>query len=345
MGINDELLSRSISHAIFLERLKTGEQRKVLTFLQDKVYNDLTKIVQGRLRDNITTKRLLAMQKAYGKIIKNGFVKAYDGFKNDLVKISDSEALYQVNMINRLSPVQLEMVLPSATLIDQVVNKPMLGRPLRHWFRDLGGDLGERVSAQINIGLAEGETVGQMVRRIRGTRALNYTDGVIATNARNTKTIVRTAVNNAVTQARETVYRRNEDVVKGVRYVATLDSRTTVICADLDGQVFNIDEGPRPPQHHQCRSSTSPVIKSWREMGINLKEAPAGTRASLNGAVPAKTTYPEWLKKQPIAIQNEVLGKGKARLFRRGKVKFDRFVDPTGKALTLIELEALEKNL
>jgi hypothetical protein len=46
-----------------------------------------------------------------------------------------------------------------------------------------------------------------------------------------------------------------------------------------------------------------------------------------------------WLRRQPVATQNEVLGATRARLFREGKATLSRFV--TGnRVLTLAELRA-----
>ena len=82
-----------------------------------------------------------------------------------------------------------------------------------------------------------------------------------------------------------------------------------------------------------------PVTKSWKELGINLKEAPAGTRASMNGQVPATMTYNDWLKKQPVGFQDDILGKAKGQLYRKGGLPMDKFVDmKTGHEFTLKEL-------
>jgi hypothetical protein len=120
-----------------------------------------------------------------------------------------------------------------------------------------------------------------------------------------------------------------------------LDNRTTEICIGYDGKVYPINEGPRPPFHWQCRTQAVPVLKSWKQLGINLKEAPEGTRSSMNGQEAAKITYPEWLKKQPIEFQDEVLGPTRAKLWRSGKVKIDRFTQD-GKLLTLDQLRKKE---
>jgi hypothetical protein len=68
----------------------------------------------------------------------------------------------------------------------------------------------------------------------------------------------------------------------------------------------------------------------------------AGERASMNGAVPADTTYGEWLKRQPADVVDDVMGKTKSKLFREGNLPIDRFVDDKGKVLSLDELRVRE---
>jgi len=65
----------------------------------------------------------------------------------------------------------------------------------------------------------------------------------------------------------------------------------------------------------------------------------AGTRASMNGQVPGNLTYNAWLRRQPRAFIDEVLGPTKARLYLDGRLHLDRFIDlDTGKPFTLQEL-------
>ena len=71
-----------------------------------------------------------------------------------------------------------------------------------------------------------------------------------------------------------------------------------------------------------------------------MDEAPAGTRASMNGQVPATTNYEGWLKKQPEGVQIEVLGKKRYQLWKNG-VPLGKFVS-NGKILSLSELSELE---
>ena len=81
----------------------------------------------------------------------------------------------------------------------------------------------------------------------------------------------------------------------------------------------------------------APVTKSWEELGIDKKEMPAGTRASMNGEVPDAVTYEGWFKDQDSAFQRRVLGSSRYELFQTGEVGITEFAR-NGRILTLAEL-------
>lgn len=78
------------------------------------------------------------------------------------------------------------------------------------------------------------------------------------------------------------------------------------------------------------RSQRNALIKNERE---------AWTKANV-GQVPADVDYDTWLRRQPAAFQDDVLGPGRAAAFRKG-LKLDKFVDRAGNELTLDELKDL----
>lgn len=55
---------------------------------------------------------------------------------------------------------------------------------------------------------------------------------------------------------------RMDPAVTGVRYDAVGDSRTTVICEELDGRCWKLEDPNivAPPAHFQCRSTLAPVL-------------------------------------------------------------------------------------
>ena len=126
------------------------------------------------------------------------------------------------------------------------------------------------------------------------------------------RTIVRTSVNQVQNQASQAVYAANSKVAPEYQYVATLDSRTSAVCRDLDGKTFAYNRGPTPPQHFNCRSTTVPVVDfdKLQKQYPTLEKPPVGkavTRPSATGKS-TDTTYGEWLLQQDKKLQVKTLG-------------------------------------
>lgn len=355
---NQILFDRAVRHSIFLERYKNGEVDKIVGFLNRQVLPDVTKQVQERYegiaaaRRTVAAKRLKSLQVAVSGEVSGGMRMASRILKKDLRALGVEEAAFQVNALGEaMRPIVVDFNLPNIPQINQIITRePILGQTLNGWFNKNIRDANDVIMGQVRIGLAQGESVGDVVKRLRGTAAAAFGDGTYNQIRNHMRTVVRTSANHVSTQTRETTYAENDDLIKGVQYVATLDARTTEICASLDGKVFPINEGLRPPMHHQCRSTTSPVLKSFKELGIPAKDLPDTTRAArqaeakLSGRVPARQTYPEWLKTQSVKTQNMALGPTRAKLWREGKVTIDRFINDSGKRLSLKNL-ALKEGL
>ena len=342
MSVNDDLLDALTRHQVYLQRLSGGIVRKVIALLN----RSDARIVERLLSEDVSSlsrtrqERLLSEIR---RIVEGAYEDATGALQIELEGLAEYEGEFQLDLFRRTVPVDLETVTPSGEQIIAAVNsRPFQGKLLREVYKELPAASFRRVRDAIRGGFVEGLTTGQIVRSIRGTRAQGYKDGILQQGRRETEAVVRTATNHTANTAREYIYERNASLIKGVRWNATLDGRTTLICASRDGKVYDPGKGPRPPAHFNCRSSTSPVLKSWRELGFDADEVPAGTRASMDGQVPADTTYDAWLRKQPRAFQDEVLGQKKAALFREG-VKVDRFVDRRGREFTLDELKRRER--
>jgi hypothetical protein len=126
-----------------------------------------------------------------------------------------------------------------------------------------------------------------------------------------------------------------------------LDKVISVDRVDFSGHVYNLETKigayiANGIWVHNCRCTTVPVTKSFRELGLDVDEVPAGTRASMNGQVPATQTYEQWLRRQSAEVQDDVLGVTKGALFRRGGLKIRDFINNAGKEYTLDELRKVE---
>lgn len=344
MAVNDDLADALTRHQIYLQRYGSATVRKILALLKRSDAQILERLLREDLSALSRTRQerlLTEMRRSF----ESAYTDATGALQLDLEALATYEGEYQLDLFRRVLPVKLETVAPSADQLLAAVNsRPFQGKLLKEVYTELSASAFRKVRDTIRAGIVEGRTTDQVVRDIRGRRSMGFRDGILESNRRATETVVRTAINHTANTAREYTYERNGNLIKGVRWNSTLDGRTSAVCRARDGKVYEPGKGPRPPAHFNCRSSTSPVTKSWRELGFDIDELPPATRASMNGQVPADQDYDTWLRKQPKAFQEEVLGPTRAKLFRKG-LKMERFVDRKGSTLTLNELKRLERDL
>ena len=233
-------------------------------------------------------------------------------------------------------------------------------------FRGLAESSAEKLDLAVRSGVFAGESLDQITRRLVGrlefadfgplsVKQLALAGGELTKVANNQiSTIVRTSVNQVTNQASQAVYAANKKVAPKYEYVATLDSKTSPICQRLDGQIFDYNKGPTPPQHFNCRSTTVPVVDfdGLQKKYPNLEKPPAtklDTRPSITGRVPQGTTYGSWLLNQDKKLQVKTLGsEGKVRIFKRlakkegsGQAALRKMIRNDGSEVSLQRLQQL----
>lgn len=338
---NEIIADRAIRHAVYLERFKSGQVNELMKLFNAQLEPELITLLQTNLDGlKLNTKRYKKLTEGIAKIYQEQFEDYFDKLEADMDNFSLLESKWELSAMQKAAPIKLDFILPSPETLKAIITqKPMQGALVKDWFDDLSKRAAKNVNREITMGIVNGNSTEEIVRRIKGTKAANYGDGILNRDRREIRAMVRTSVNHVSSNTREALYSANDDVIKGVQIVATLDDRTSEICIAMDGKVFEVGEGPRPPFHINCRTTTVPVLKSWKELGINLKEAPDGTRASMDGQVSATWTYDDWLKTQSKEDQNEILGVGKAELFRTGKIRAKDLIDQNYQPVSLKKLK------
>ncbi|BAQ92164.1 phage putative head morphogenesis protein [uncultured Mediterranean phage uvMED] len=236
-------------------------------------------------------------------------------------------------------------------------------------FRGIAESSVEKLDLAVRSGVFAGESLDQITRRLVGrlefadfgplsVKQLALAGGELTKIANNQiSTIVRTSVNQVTNQASQAVYAANKKVSPRYEYVATLDSRTSPICQRLDGQTFDYNNGPTPPQHFNCRSTTVPVVDfdGLQKKYPNLEKPPAtkfDTRPSSTGRVPQGQAYGDWLLQQDRKLQIKTLGnEGKVRIFKKlaksektGQAALRKMIRNDGSERSLTDLERLYGN-
>ncbi len=350
--VNDQLLDRVIRHAVFLERYKASTVNKMLSVLAkaDKALRAelaermLAIDVRGFDTGPVTTQRIEQMIAAILAARGNNMTEISDALRAEMLGLAEYETPFMTAMIQTAIPAQVlahvSLITPSPQQVyAAALARPFQGKLLGEVLTSLIDADATRIRDTIRIGFVTRRTTPQIIRDL-----LSSTGTLLGTR-RNVEAITRTALQHTAMVARQQVGVENASVIKAVKFVATLDSRTTPICQALDGKTWPPDsEKIRwPPIHWQCRSTIVYVTKSWRELGIDMDETSEGTRRAMAGEVPKNLTYNGWLKQQSAALQDEILGQTRGRLFRKGDLPVDRFVNiNTGREYTLDELRRRE---
>ncbi|MEB6666344.1 minor capsid protein [Acinetobacter vivianii] len=208
----------------------------------------------------------------------------------------------------------------------------------------------QKVEYAIRDGISSGKTNQEIIQRIRGTKRQNYDDGILNTSKSDIERTVRTVRSHIANQAYLDSFRQLG--FEYVKLVATLDGRTTKLCAFLDGKVWKIGDPEIriPPLHPNCRSILVPVDKGGLLIGERpfvmderkVKDIPKDEREQLIGQIDANTKFKEFFKKTDDFFQKEWLGPKRFKLYKEGNFDFDKFFDPEGKLYTLDQLRELD---
>jgi SPP1 gp7 family putative phage head morphogenesis protein len=352
MALNDRIMDAEVSHAIGLQRYSNGVVNRIIATLNRAdadIFAKLT-VALERAPASFNAERLEELLKSVRTLNAEAYARVEKQLTKELKDLVAYEASFQQRLFTERIPTQVvAQVGVAAVNVDTVaaaaLSRPFQGVLLREALRGLQDDRARAVRNAVRMGVAEQESIQSIVRRIRGSRALGYKDGLMELSRRNAEALVRTAVTHTQNYAKQEFYKANSDLVDKWEFTATLDGRTTITCASLDGKTYPIGEGPMPPRHWNCRSVATPVVKSWRELGIPIDEVAPSTRASMDGQVSEKLNYSDWLRTKPADFQDEVLGAERAKLFRDKKVDIDRFTNDRGRTYTLEELREVDAAL
>ena len=202
---------------------------------------------------------------------------------------------------------------------------------LAQWLKDLLVADFKRIRDALSQGLVNQDSPDDIVERVIGKKRDRYRTGVVARTRHNIQALVTTALAHLSQVIREHLWRLTPKVT-GMIWISVLDGKTTLICIGRDNKVVMFGSNPlpvgavpllppgaRPPAHGHCRSLMAPLI---------------GT------VLPDRRTFEDFLRVQSAEIQDDILGKRKAQLYRQGKVPIDGFVSVLGVEYTIKQLES-----
>lgn len=356
--VNQLLLDASIDHSVSLARYSNGVVRRIIALLNRTdadLFGKLGQALQSLPPEAFTVERLEQFLVSVRNINAQAYAQVQQQMGSEIRAVVEYEAEFQQSLLKRAIPSQvLATIGVNEVAVEQVYGavmaRPFQGRLLSEWAQSMGEQRMHRIRDTLRQGYVQQETVSQMITRLRGTRASGYSDGIVSIDRRNAEAVVRTAIGHTAQYTRQQLYNENLDLIKAVEWVSTLDNRTTTFCMLRDRKRYTADDAHKPIDHRlpwgggpgafhwNCRSTSTPVTKSWRELGFDIDEFKGTTRAAMDGTVAPDTTYAQWLGRQSAKRQDDILGPTRGALFRRGGLPLERFANDKGKWLTLEQL-------
>ena len=335
---DQDLADAIISHSLDLSRLEAGIRKKVIRILAKMQKGLQGELAGGRPLTAWSKARIDALLEQIKPIVGDHFAQVSDEI--DIPGIAGATATATGAAIGQAFRGMLSPSLPTDTYLATLASDMLIqGAPSAAWWDKQAADTVFKFSAAVRQGLAAGETNQQIISRVMGEMEVAK---------RNAAALVQTSVQTVANEARLATFRANSDILNGVRQLSVLDGHTSATCVaysgaewDLSGKPINGTRLPfngGPPRHFNCRSALVGITKTFRELGIDIDEPAIGTRASADGQIRADTTFAEFLDRKGKAFQDEVLGPGRAELWRKKVITLNQLLDQRGNPLTLEEL-------
>lgn len=233
-------------------------------------------------------RKLTELEKQIDGLINNLYKNEKAAVNKALEKISGDSYYRSVFEIQKQTGLGFSFNKFDKKLLDRIVNSKWSGTNYskRIWKRTQ--ELADTLKSEMLQGFMCGKTYKEITKVV--------TDNFSA-SAFNARRLVRTEGCFVSNECQRQSY--EECGVERYIFVATLDLRTSEVCAGLDGKVFRTDEAVpgknMPPMHPWCRSTTIAYVDD--ETLAGMKRRARNPATGKNEIVPANMTYDEWYAK------------------------------------------------
>lgn len=344
----------AVRHRLLLLRYSNAQANaliKALAKSQPAVWGKVLEHIMTLNLANMTPAKLQVIARAVLRQVTTEYQALFVQLEKELGNFALHEAGYYHQQITG-TPGMAEIIelkpglvvgVDHKQVLEASLDKPIQNLTLAGWFDKLPQDVTRSIINGVQQGVTQGRSSMQIISDLKAS-------GVMGNADRNLATIVHSAIAHVAADTREATAQANEDLIKERLWLSTLDNKTSPMCIVRDHCRYTLKQPIKPINpddppygagpgklHFRCRSIETWILKSWDDI------APGGefskrTRASLDGQVPEKMNYREWLEQRAsAAVQDEVLGIVRAEMLRNGKLKVGDFYDD-GKMISLSEL-------
>lgn len=223
-------------------------------------------------------------------------------------------------------------VAATETAISRTINNfTVFGNTVDDHIAVIGQRLSNQVEAQIRLGASAGQTDAEIASRIIGVSATDR-GGIMEAARRNVRAVVDGATHSAADAGRRTAMAANG--INALQWSAKMDLDVCPDCAERDGKIWLIDGTPvgdapewiPPLLHPRCRCIAMPMDIPADEIDTVAQDS--------------SDNFGDWLNTLEEPQQNDILGVGRADIWRSGDLSLAELVGQDGLMMTLAELQS-----
>lgn len=209
MALNDRLYDQFVAHDVNLQRLQANQRRIILKELK-ALEGQIVKRLQAQAGDTLTKARQQSLLKQVRDTIQTGYRSIWKTHQREALEMATLEVAQIPMLVNRTVRVPLLAVgVPESVVHSLLKDSVVLGAPLKSLWEQEAGALNQAFISQMRQGILAGESTDELVRRVQGTKALNYKDGIMSPRGRAVEMRVRTSAQSILNDARLETFRAN----------------------------------------------------------------------------------------------------------------------------------------
>ena len=350
-------------HTRSLQRLGASYGNDVIPYLNaiDIAVQAVFRKYSGR---GVTQNNREAIIKQINLVAKEQLQLYVNALKKDHKSVGASESVFAVDTMKSTVEADIDLKTPSSAQVNALaISTPVqLGEKAFTSYNSMMSNYWQKWTAEIDGIVMSGFTTGQTIDEIADNiypqlrlTASDTSDNVLNRAKRSARQLAITGTNHYANQATIAFVSENDDQIKGYRFLAVLDSRTSSFCRPLDQKVFAKDD-PRlsrvtPPRHPNCRSRL--VYEVDDRYKLDTKDSKRASNFDVDGKADPKQVssdgiYYQKMKQLSASDQDAILGPTLGKAFRKldNPEQFARLtVDSLSYPLTISEMKKRDNAL
>jgi len=281
-NITSELADMLVAQSVNLQDFEAGlasRSRAFMKDLEEELVADIAKIdPTAPVRNRYKRERLDTLLVQTRGTIGTHYSEISKHHKEQMSGLAKATAKGTKDAVNSVLRGNVATVALTPEQLKSIVNSTLTeGAPSAKWWRGQDSATQDRFAAEMRKGMARGEGVPDLIKRVRGastgkrTVVVNakgkrkviheFKGGFMDKTTREAEALVRTTTQNIANTAKIETYKANQDVLND-------------ICKGLDGLTWDFEgnpighdkQFPGATAHWQCRSTQVPLIKPWDDI-------------------------------------------------------------------------------